>query len=54
MNFEGKINFNSEWVAAQTQEAFLEHESHHGLTDKQLKEIHAACKKEEAEKKKAK
>lgn len=51
MVFEGKINFNSEWVASQTLEEFQEHEKHHGLSKDQLKEVHNACKKEAGKKK---
>jgi hypothetical protein len=44
MFFEGKIKFNSEWVASITLDEFKEHEKHHGLTDKQLKEAYDMCK----------
>lgn len=41
--FEGRIKFNLDWVASKTLREFMEHERHHGLTDKQYKDIHAAC-----------
>lgn len=42
MKYEG-VNFNSEWVAQQSFKDFAEHEKHHGLTDKQMKEVHKLC-----------
>lgn len=43
MNYEG-ISFNSEWVASKKVGEFIKHESHHGLSADQLKDIHALCK----------
>jgi hypothetical protein len=41
--YEG-IAFNAQWVASKTQAEFIAHESHHGLTEAQLKEVHKLCK----------
>lgn len=45
MLFEQLVNFNSSWVISQTLEQFIEHEKHHGLSDKKMKEIYDFCKK---------
>lgn len=39
MNYNG-ISFNENWAKTKTVEEFIAHESHHGLTDKQLKEAY--------------
>lgn len=38
------VTFNAEWAASLTQAEFVKHESHHGLTEEQLKEAHKLCK----------
>jgi hypothetical protein len=35
------IDFNGEWASTITVEAFIEHEKHHGLSEKELRDIHA-------------
>jgi hypothetical protein len=35
------IDFNGEWASTKTVEAFIDHEKHHGLTEQELREIHA-------------
>jgi hypothetical protein len=47
--FEGLVGFNWEWVASQTFEQFYEHEKHHGLSKKQLKEVYQLCKVKSSE-----
>jgi hypothetical protein len=42
LKFEGVV-FNAEWAATQTQDAFVKHESHHGLSKDQLREVHRLC-----------
>lgn len=37
MNFEG-VNFNEVFWKTKTEAEFIAHESHHGLSEKQLKE----------------
>jgi hypothetical protein len=39
MIYEG-INFNEEWAKGKTVAEFVEHEKHHGLSEKQLKEAY--------------
>lgn len=39
MVFEG-IKFNDEWVKTKSEAEFIAHESHHGLSEKQLKEVY--------------
>lgn len=39
MNYNG-VEFIDSWVKTKTEAEFIEHESHHGLTDKQLKEAY--------------
>lgn len=39
MNFNG-VNFNESWVKTKTEAEFIAHESHHGLSEKQLKEAY--------------
>lgn len=39
MNFNG-VNFNPAWAKTKTEAEFIAHESHHGLTEKQLKEAY--------------
>jgi hypothetical protein len=49
------VHFNdTAWVASKTLEEFLEHEKHHGLDEKKLKEIHKACVDKHKPKKEAK
>jgi len=36
-----RIGFNDEWVKTKTESEFIAHESHHGLNEKQLKEVYA-------------
>lgn len=40
-----EIAFNAEFAASKTLAEFKEHEKHHGLTHKQYKEVHDACRK---------
>lgn len=40
MVFQG-IGFNDEWAKTKTEAEFIAHESHHGLSEKQLKEVYA-------------
>lgn len=52
MVYEGKnitVGFNPEWVASQKLEAFLEHEKHHNLSQKELKEVYKLCQKQAKE-----
>jgi len=35
------IDFNGEWASTKTVEAFIEHEKHHGLSEQELRDIHA-------------
>lgn len=39
MNFNG-VNFNKEWAKTKTEAEFVAHESHHGLSEEQLKEAY--------------
>jgi hypothetical protein len=39
MIYEG-INFNEAWVRSVSEAEFVEHEAHHGLSQKQLKEAY--------------
>lgn len=39
MNYNG-IKFNDAWVKTKTEAEFIAHESHHGLSEKQLKEAY--------------
>ncbi len=39
MNYNG-IGFNENWVKSVSEKEFVEHEAHHGLTEKQLKEAY--------------
>lgn len=43
VTFEG-ISFNADWAAGITEKEFVKHESHHGLTADQLKQVHSLCK----------
>lgn len=45
MKVEG-VTFNGPWVASQSLQDFIKHEEHHGLTEKQLKDVHKKCVKE--------
>lgn len=40
MNYAG-INFNKEYYKSKTEAEFIAHESHHGLSEKQLKEAYS-------------
>lgn len=40
MTFDG-VNFNEKFWTGKTEAAFIKHESHHGLSEKQLKEAFA-------------
>lgn len=53
MKYEG-VDFNSKWAASQKVDDFVNHEKHHGLTEAQLKEVHALCVKEQQPKAKVK
>lgn len=53
MKYEG-VDFNSKWAASKNANDFVEHEKHHGLTEKQLREAHALCVKEQNPKTKVK
>jgi hypothetical protein len=44
VTFNG-ISFNADWAATKTEAEFVSHEAHHNLTEAQLKEAHAICKK---------
>jgi hypothetical protein len=35
------IDFNGEWASTKTVEAFIAHEKHHGLSERELRDIHA-------------
>lgn len=37
------VDFNSKWAASKTVAEFVKHESHHGLSEEQLREVHAIC-----------
>lgn len=39
------VDFNEDWVAKKSLEEFIKHESHHGLSVDQLKEVYALCLK---------
>jgi DNA-binding transcriptional regulator YhcF (GntR family) len=45
ISIDNAIHFNSEWVASKTLQEFIEHESHHGLSEKQLKDVYKKCVK---------
>jgi hypothetical protein len=45
-----KINFNERFWDGKPVNEFINHESHHGLTEKQLKEAHALMQTKAAEK----
>lgn len=46
MKVEG-VSFNTDWAASLTFEQFKAHESHHKLSEKQLKEAYDLCLKAE-------
>lgn len=43
VNHEG-VAFNAQWAASKTEAAFIEHESHHGLSRAQLSQAYKRCK----------
>lgn len=45
LNYNNKYGANIEWAASKSEADFIEHEKHTGLTEAELKEVHALCVK---------
>lgn len=41
---DGPITINADWAAGLSENDFVKHEAHHGLSKDQLKEAHKLCK----------
>lgn len=52
--FDQAINVNTAWAASITVEDFIAHESHHGISEERLREIHKVCVQREKPSKPAK
>jgi hypothetical protein len=37
------VSFNADWAAKKSEAEFVKHESHHDLTDEQIKEAYKLC-----------
>lgn len=47
------ISFNAQWASSLTEDAFVEHEKHHGMPEEQLREAHKLIMKSYGDNKKS-